>query len=62
MVAGAALVTVISIWFVPGGTIYFGILHAIAVTSLIGLAALRLPWPVTLAIAVVIFAAARGPR
>lgn len=62
VVAGAALVTMISIWFVPGGTIYFGILHAIAVTSLIGLAALRLPWPVTLAIAVVIFAAAWGPR
>jgi uncharacterized membrane protein len=62
-VAGAALlVTLASIWFVPGGTILFGILHAIAAMSLIGLLALRLPWPVTLAIAVVLFAAAWGPR
>jgi uncharacterized membrane protein len=62
-VAGAAaLVTVASIWFVPGGTIWFGILHAIAAASLLGLIALRLPWPVTLALAAAIFAAAWGPR
>jgi uncharacterized membrane protein len=62
-VAGAALlVTVMSIWFVPGGTILFGILHAIAAMSLLGLLFLRLPWPVTLAIAGVLFAAAWGPR
>jgi uncharacterized membrane protein len=62
-VAGAAvLVTAASIWFVPGGTIWFGILHAIAATSVIGLAVLRLPWPVTLGLAGVIFAAAWGPR
>jgi uncharacterized membrane protein len=62
-VAGAALlVTIASLWFVPGGTIWFGILHAIAMTSLVGLLALRLPWPVTLAIAAAIFAAAWGPR
>jgi uncharacterized membrane protein len=62
-VAGAALlVTLASIWFVPGGTILFGILHAIAAMSLIGLLFLRLPWPVTLAVATVIFAAAWGPR
>lgn len=60
--AAAVLVTVASIWFVPGGTIWFGILHAIAATSLLGLLALRLPWPVTLAIAAAIFAAAWGPR
>lgn len=60
--AGAALVTVASIWFVPGGTIYFGILHAIAAASLLGLLALRLPWPVTLSLAILIFAAAWGPR
>lgn len=60
--AAALLVTVMSIWFVPGGTIWFGILHAIAATSLLGLLVLRLPWPVTLAIAAVIFAAAWGPR
>jgi uncharacterized membrane protein len=62
-VAGAALlVSLASIWFVPGGTILFGILHAIAAMSLIGLLFLRLPWPVTLAIAGVLFAAAWGPR
>ena len=59
--AAALLVTLASIWFVPGGTILFGILHAIAAASLLGLVALRLPWPVTLAIAAVIFAAAWGP-
>ena len=62
-IGGAALlVTVASVWFVPGGTIWFGILHAIAVMSLLGLLALRLPWPVTLAVAATIFAAAWGPR
>jgi uncharacterized membrane protein len=60
--AAALLVTIMSIWFVPGGTIWFGILHAIAAASLLGLLFLRLPWPVTLAIAAVIFAAAWGPR
>jgi uncharacterized membrane protein len=60
--AAAALVTVASIWFVPSGTIWFGILHAIAATSLLGLLALRLPWPVTLGLAAVVFAAAWGPR
>ncbi|WP_103257256.1 heparan-alpha-glucosaminide N-acetyltransferase [Tabrizicola aquatica] len=60
--AGALLVTLASIWFVPGGTILFGILHAIAAASLLGLVALRLPWPVTLALAAAIFAAAWGRR
>ncbi len=55
---GAALVTIASIWFVPGGTILFGILHAIAAASLLGLVALRLPWVVTLSLAAVIFATA----
>jgi uncharacterized membrane protein len=59
---GALLVSLASIWFVPGGTILFGILHAIAAASLLGLVALRLPWPVTLALAALIFAAAWGPR
>ncbi|KAF0116812.1 MAG: hypothetical protein FD150_148 [Rhodobacteraceae bacterium] len=62
LVAAAALVTLASIWLVPGGPIWFGILHAMAATALIGLVALRLPWPVTLALAALIFTAAWGPR
>jgi uncharacterized membrane protein len=58
LAAAAALVTIASIWFVPGGTILFGILHAMAATALIGLLALRLPWPVTLALAAAILATA----
>ena len=59
---GALLVTVASIWLVPGGPIWFGILHAMAATALIGLLALRLPWPFTLALAALILAMAWGPR
>lgn len=62
-IAGAALlVTFGSIWLVPGGPIWFGILHAMAATALIGLLVLRLPWPVTFALAAGIFIAAWGPR
>lgn len=53
---GAVLVSVASIWVTPGGFIYFGILHALAVASLIGLLFLRLPSLVTLAVAAVVFA------
>jgi len=56
--AAALLVTVMSLWFTPGGPIWFGILHAIAAASLLGLLVLRLPWPVTLALAATIFATA----
>lgn len=62
LVAAALLVTLASLWLVPGGPIWFGILHAIVAASLLGLLALRLPWPVTLALAALIFAAAWGPR
>ena len=60
--AAAALVTLASIWLVPGGPIWFGILHAMAATALIGLIFRRLPWPVTLSLAALIFATAWGPR
>jgi uncharacterized membrane protein len=60
--AAAGLITLASIWLVPGGPIWFGILHAMAATALVGLIALRLPWPVTLAVAALIFTAAWGPR
>ena len=56
LVAAATLVTAASIWLVPGGPIWFGILHALAATGLIGLIVLRLPWPVTLALAALVFA------
>lgn len=62
LVAAALLLTIASIWLVPGGPIWFGILHAMAATALIGLLALRLPWPLTLALALLIFASAWGPR
>ncbi|MDP3262281.1 MAG: heparan-alpha-glucosaminide N-acetyltransferase [Tabrizicola sp.] len=56
MVAGgAALVSIASIWVTPGGFIWFGILHAIAIASLIGLVFLRLPALVTLAAATLAF-------
>jgi uncharacterized membrane protein len=62
LVGAALLVTLASLWFVPGGPIWFGILHAIAVASLLGLIALRLPWPVTLALSLALIAAAWAPR
>lgn len=55
LAAASLLVTLASLWFVPGGPIWFGILHAIAAASLLGLLALRLPWPVTLAVAAAVF-------
>ena len=49
MVAGAAaLITLVTLYATPQGFIFFGILHAIAASSLIGLVFLRLPGPVTL--------------
>lgn len=58
MVAGAALLISVATFFaVPGGWIFFGILHNIAVASLIGLIFLRLPSVVTLAVAVLAFLA-----
>ncbi|NJM81862.1 MAG: DUF1624 domain-containing protein [Tabrizicola sp.] len=57
MVAGgAALVSVASIWVTPNGLILFGILHAIAVCSLIGLLFLRLPAALTILGAAAVFA------
>ncbi len=60
----ALLVSIASVWVTPGGIIYFGILHALAASSLIGLAALRLPPLAILGLAAVIFAlpfAAQSP-
>jgi len=47
LVAGAGAVTAATYVATPDGTVVFGILHCIAVSSLLGLAFLRAPWPIT---------------
>ncbi len=58
MVAGAAgAISAVTFFAMPGSMIFFGILHAIAAMSLIGLALLRVPVLVLLALAVFAFSA-----
>lgn len=59
-VAGAAALISAATWFVPGGFIFFGILHGIALFSLIGLVFLTLPWPIIIAAAAGVFAIKQG--
>ena len=55
--AGALAVTLATRLVFPDAYVFFGILHCIAVASVIGLPFLFLPWPVTLAAAAAILAA-----
>ena len=55
--AAAAAITLVTFVAVPGGFIFFGILHQIALASVLGLAFLRAPVALTLAAAVLVAAA-----
>jgi uncharacterized membrane protein len=56
LVGCAALITLATYFAMPQQFIFFGILHSIALASLLGLAFLRLPWVVTLLVAAAVLA------
>ncbi len=62
MVGGAAaLISLVTVFAVPDAFIFFGILHSIALCSVLGLLALRLPdWAVA-GLALAVFWIAQGP-
>ncbi len=56
LVLAAAAVSAVSYAIFPDSPIFFGVLHHIAVASVLGLAFVRLPWPVTLAFGLAVIA------
>lgn len=60
MIGGAAMLVSLATWQAEGPRfVFFGILHSIAFSSLVGLAFLRLPAPVTILAAIAAFLAPR---
>lgn len=62
IVAAAALVTAFTYWQFPGAGVFFGILHLIALSSIIALPFLRLPWWATSAVAALLFSLDYAPQ
>ena len=60
--AAAALITLVTWAAMPDRFVFFGILHSIALASLLGLAFLRLPWPAVLAAGLAVAALPRVAR
>lgn len=52
----AAMITIVTWYAFPGTFIYFGILHAIAVASVIGVFFLKVPYPVTFIAGIIVLA------
>lgn len=55
ILAAALAVTVVTHFALPGLTVFYGILHSIALSSVLALAVLRLPVLITLSIAAAVF-------